>query len=122
MNIVKVEEYNTSNGAAPVVELFNNIVYAPNNPRLNIGESYGTINLSHNWLKSGYQDFYYQAPGSGNVVNKDGSTNITVSYTAAPGSTNRSASAIGKIPITVTINVPVLVTTVPFFMDKQIRP
>ena len=50
---------------------------------------------------------------------KDGRTNITVSYTAAPGSTNRSASAIGKIPITISINVSVLVTTVPIRMGGR---
>ena len=38
-----------------------------------------------------------------------GTTNITVSYTAVPGSANLSAAAEGKIPITVTFNVPVIV-------------
>ena len=42
-----------------------------------------------------------------------GAANITVSYTAAPGSANLSAAAEGKAPITVTVIVPVLVTGPP---------
>ena len=42
-----------------------------------------------------------------------GSVLITVSYTAAPGSANRSAAAEGKVPITVTCTVPVTVAPVP---------
>jgi hypothetical protein len=38
-----------------------------------------------------------------------GAANITVSYTAIPGSANLTAAAEGKIPITVTVNVSVLV-------------
>lgn len=38
-----------------------------------------------------------------------GSTNITISYTAVPGSANISSAAQGKVPITVTVNVPVWV-------------
>ena len=38
-----------------------------------------------------------------------GSANITVSYTAIPGSANLTAAAEGKIPITVTVNVPAYV-------------
>ncbi len=38
-----------------------------------------------------------------------GSANITVYYTAAPGSANLSAAAAGKIPITVSVVVPVFV-------------
>ena len=38
-----------------------------------------------------------------------GSTNVTVYYTAAPGSANLSAAAEGKTPITVTFIVPVTV-------------
>ena len=38
-----------------------------------------------------------------------GTANITVSYTAIPGSANLTAAAEGKIPITVTVNVSVLV-------------
>ena len=39
-----------------------------------------------------------------------GATNITISYTAVPGSANLSSAAQGKIPITVTFEVPVWVT------------
>ena len=42
-----------------------------------------------------------------------GAANITVSYTAAPGSANISAAGEGKAPITVTVIVPVLVTGPP---------
>ena len=42
-----------------------------------------------------------------------GSTTITVSYTAAPGSANMSAASIGKAPITVTTTVPIIVTKLP---------
>jgi hypothetical protein len=38
-----------------------------------------------------------------------GAANITVSYTAIPGSANLTAAAEGKIPITVTVNVPAYV-------------
>ena len=38
-----------------------------------------------------------------------GAANITVSYTAIPGSANLTAAAEGKIPITVTVNVSVIV-------------
>ena len=38
-----------------------------------------------------------------------GTANITVSYTAIPGSANLTAAAEGKIPITVTVNVPAYV-------------
>ena len=38
-----------------------------------------------------------------------GSANITASYTAAPGSANRTAASEGKVPITVTVTVPVTV-------------
>ena len=38
-----------------------------------------------------------------------GAANITVSYTAIPGSANLTAAAEGKIPITVTVNVFVIV-------------
>ncbi len=38
-----------------------------------------------------------------------GTANITVSYTAIPGSANLTAAAEGKIPITVTVNVSVIV-------------
>ena len=38
-----------------------------------------------------------------------GTANITISYTAVPGSANLSAAAQGKKPITVTFDVPVLV-------------
>jgi hypothetical protein len=38
-----------------------------------------------------------------------GAANITVSYTAIPGSANLTAAAEGKVPITVTVNVSVTV-------------
>jgi hypothetical protein len=38
-----------------------------------------------------------------------GAANITVSYTAIPGSANLTAAAEGKVPITVTVNVPAYV-------------
>ena len=38
-----------------------------------------------------------------------GSANITTSYTASPGSANISSAAQGKVPITVTVTVPVTV-------------
>ncbi|MDO8716668.1 MAG: Ig-like domain-containing protein [Dehalococcoidales bacterium] len=42
-----------------------------------------------------------------------GSTTITVSYTAAPGSANFTAASAGKEPITVATTVPVIVTKLP---------
>ncbi|MDO8715879.1 MAG: hypothetical protein Q7J73_03605, partial [Dehalococcoidales bacterium] len=48
--------------------------------------------------------------GSGFIVAMaPGSTNVTISYTASPGSANLSAAAEGKTPITVTFTVPVTV-------------
>ncbi|GEM_PF-1877409 len=44
-----------------------------------------------------------------------GSANITVSYTAAPGSANLSEPAAGKIPITISVVVPVFVG-IPFYV------
>ncbi len=38
-----------------------------------------------------------------------GNANINVSYTAIPGSANLSSAAKGKVPITITITVPVTV-------------
>jgi hypothetical protein len=38
-----------------------------------------------------------------------GSANITVFYTAAPGSSNRTAAAEGKVPVTFNVTVPVTV-------------
>ena len=39
-----------------------------------------------------------------------GKTNIDVSYTAIPGSANLSSAAQGKVPVTFTVRVPVIVT------------
>ena len=41
-----------------------------------------------------------------------GTANIIVSYAAVPGSANISSAAEGKVPITITINVPVTVSAV----------
>ena len=45
-----------------------------------------------------------------------GAANVTVAYTAAPGSANISSAAQGKVPVTFTIMVPVTVSMVPSTM------
>ena len=52
----------------------------------------------------------------------DGQVTITASYTAPQGSANMSAASLGKVPITVSVNVPVIVTTLPAAMGGRPAP
>ena len=49
-----------------------------------------------------------------------GSATITVSYTAVPGSANLTAASGGKVPITVTVTVPVIVTKLTVYMGEKV--
>ena len=51
-----------------------------------------------------------------------GWANITISYTAVPGSANLSAASRGKIPITVKTTVPILVNTPPAAVSPPPAP
>ncbi len=52
----------------------------------------------------------------------DGTAYISVNFTAPPGSDNRSAAAVGKVPVTFTARVKVIVTTLPPGLGGHVTP